>query len=379
MVENFLDVDKQMKIKTITCHNVYNVGASLQAYALASYLKSLNHEVEIIDYLPDYLVRHKLIGGVSDKYNYPLLKQMYYLAKFPGRLKERLSQRKKEFDRFTKQYLPLTAKRYSSNEELKNDPPDADVFFAGSDQIWNTLFPNGKDPAFYLDFVSDNAVKASYAASFATKEIDQNYIPTVNHWLSNLDYISVRERTGVDIVRQLEIENVTQVLDPVFLLSADQWKEIEKDLKIDEPYVLLYDFDNSETICEYALFYSRKHNCKIYSFLPSAVAERCFYQEGPAAFIYLINNADLIISNSFHATAFSVIFRKQFVVFNRSESINTRMADFIGALDLSDRLVGVSNDPGENIIDYSIVSHKLSEQIEHSKQYINMVLESVGL
>lgn len=121
-----------MKIKTITCHNVYNAGASLQAYALAEYLKQLGHDIEIIDYVPDYLRHYKLYGVGNSAYNKPFLKEAYQLAKLPGRLLARYGKRKHRFDDFTKNYLPLTEKHYSSNEELKRCPPEADVYIAAA-------------------------------------------------------------------------------------------------------------------------------------------------------------------------------------------------------------------------------------------------------
>ena len=141
-----------MKIKTITCHDVYNVGASLQAYALVTYLRKLGHDAQIIDYKPDYLSNHYPLWGLGNPaYDKPVIRELYNLAKLPGRLKARNGKRKAEYDRFTAEFLPLTPRRYTSNDDLKQNPPEADVYFAGSDQIWNCFFPNGKDPVFLLD------------------------------------------------------------------------------------------------------------------------------------------------------------------------------------------------------------------------------------
>lgn len=368
-----------MKIKTITCHDVYNVGASLQAYALATYLKSLGHDTEIIDYKPEYLQHFKLFGSVSGRYNRPILREIYHIVKFPGRLKARLSKRKKQYDIFTAKFLPITSKCYHSNEELKKDPPEADLFFAGSDQIWNTLFPNGKDPAFYLDFAPEKAIKASYAASFATKDIDEEYKEQVKKWLLNFDFISVREGSGLDIIHSFGIADAVQVLDPVFLLSLENWQKIEKNLNVKERYVLLYDFDNNIELCNYARELADQNNYKVYSILPSKVADRCFSEEGPNAFLYLIHHSEFVVSNSFHATAFSIIFQKPFVVFNRSENINTRMADLVSSVGLSDRIIDYSfSIQQKNEIDFGSVQLLLNGKIQESKQYINMVLRKVG-
>ena len=163
-----------MKIKTITCHDVYNVGASSQAFALVSYLRKRGHDAQIIDYKPYNLSNHYPLWVLGNPaYDKPILRELYNLAKLPGRLKARNGKRKAEYDRFTAEFLPLTPRRYTSNDDLKQNPPEADVYFAGSDQIWNCFFPNGKDPAFYLDFAPAGSVRASYAASFAMDDIPE--------------------------------------------------------------------------------------------------------------------------------------------------------------------------------------------------------------
>lgn len=366
-----------MKIKTITCHDVYNVGASLQAYALAEYLRQLGHDVEIISYKPDYLSNHYSLWGVGNpRYDRPFLRELYLLAKLPVRLKARYGKRKKEFDAFTKEMLPITEKRYASNEELKKVPPEADVYFAGSDQIWNTFFRNGRDPAFYLDFVPQNKIKASYAASFSTETLPEEWNGQIKEWLSELDYISVRESSGVEICRKMGITDAVQVLDPVFLLADREWQQTAKPLHLAEPYLLLYDFDRNPEIEKYVKRLAEKNHWKIYSILGCDYADRCFSQEGPAAFLSLIRNAEFVVSNSFHATAFSLIFHKQFVVFNRNEGINTRMRDLIQLAGIQERLI---TDPDLELkdIDYALVDEKIGNAVKESKAYIQQVLGSV--
>lgn len=366
-----------MRIKTITCHDVYNVGASLQAYALSSYLQRLGHDVEIINYKPDYLSRHYNLTCVGNsRYDKPVLKQLYLLLKLPGRLKAKYSRRKKEYDYFTSNYLLCTKEKYQSNDELKQNPPIADVYFAGSDQIWNTVFNNGKDPAFYLDFVPEGCVKASYAASFATDDIDEKWKPKIVAWISKINYISVREKSGIDILNKLGIKGHIQVLDPVFLLNRIEWEQIEKGVVGSDRYILVYDFDRNESLKLFAKKIARELNCKIYSVLSCDYANKCFDQEGPQAFINLIHNAEFVISNSFHATAFSIIYQKQFVVFERNEKINTRMRDLLDMFNLKNRLIKSIDELTEDIIiEYALVNMELSYYIKKSKEYIACVLE----
>lgn len=356
-----------MKIKTITCHDVYNLGASLQAYALAEYLKEIGQEVEIIDYKPFYLQHYSLKKVNNPAYNKPILRELYLILKLPRRLKDRNSRRKKEFDKFTETFLPITSKTYYTNEELKQDAPKADIYFAGSDQIWNTIFENGKDPAFYLDFAPEGSVRASYAASFATEDIIEEEKYDVKNRLEKMDYISVREKSGITIIEQLGIKGAVQVLDPVFLLERLKWIRIEKDYNFQESYLLVYDFEGDEKIRDFAIKKAREGKLAIYSVLPCDYCDRCFEEEGPRMFISLIHHAEYIVSNSFHGTAFAIIFRKPFAVFDRSEKINTRMQDLIKSMQLMNYT---------ELKDYEIAEKNIEKQITHSKSYIDCVVKS---
>ena len=354
-----------MKIKTITCHKVYNVGASLQAYALARYLSELGHEVEIIDYRPEYLSSYYRLNVVNNpRFDRPIVRQLYLLAKLPERLKARRSQRKKNFDEFERKYFPLTKKCYRSNEELKKEPPFADVYFAGSDQIWNTLFQNGRDPAFYLEFAPKGSIRASYAASFATEDIIEEWKNPVKRWLDKLDYISVRESSGAEIVKKLDIEKVKQVMDPVFLLDKSIWEELAKGREAEAPYLLVYDFDRNSEINEYAKKIAEERNLKIYSIFNNSEADCCCTEAGPLEFLGLVRGAEYVISNSFHATAFAIIFEKPFAVFERKEKINTRLKDLIELLGLSKI---------NCTIEYNKVNLILEKSINESKKYLEEV------
>lgn len=364
-----------MKIKTITCHDVYNVGASLQAFALQEYLRSLGHDVEIIDYKPEYLSRaYSLTAVFNEKYDRPLLRQVYLALKLPGRLRARRSHRKKEFDCFRDRNLNLT-RRYTSFEELCADPPKGDVYFAGSDQIWNAFFPNGRDPAFYLDFVPAGSIRASYAASFATEEIPDAYRTKITAWLEKIDYISVRESSGLAILRGLGIQGGIQVMDPVFLLSKEYWESKTKHAEKRVPYLLVYDFDGNPAVKEFAARYAKEHKAEIWSVFPNDYCNRCFSEEGPEMFLGLVMDADFVISNSFHATAFSLIFEKQFAVFARKEAINTRMRDLLTLVGLESRMINSHTDDLP-AVDFAGIRNICREMAEQSKRYINAVLEN---
>ena len=357
-----------MRIKTITCHNVYNLGASLQAYALVAYLQGQGHEAEIIDYQPLYLRHYRLAGVPNPRFDKPLLREAYQIAKFPGRLYDRLtSKRKRAFDRFTAEYLPVTQAAYSDVSALRAVPPEADLYIAGSDQIWNPLFRNGKDPAFFLEFVPEGKRRISYAASFAVEKLEKQDADRMKPQLERLDTISVRESSGIALLADMGIKGV-QVVDPVFLLPKEAWEKIAVQPSMQE-YILVYDFDNSPKVKEIAQAISQETGQKIVSLFPADWADEVWANAGPCEFLGAIQNAGIVLSNSFHATAFSLIFQKDFYVVNRTEGINARMKDLVGDLGLSDRLV-CTVPTAITAVDYANAEPLLAEKLAASKDYL---------
>ncbi len=367
-----------MKIKTITCHNVYNHGASLQEYALIRYLTSLGHETEAIDYTPPYLSNQFKLWVVNNSFfnKNLILRFIYIVLKLPTRLFN--LKRKKAFDRFSKQFIPHTKTNYQSCKELARNIPDAEAFICGSDQIWNSFFENGKDPAFYLDFAPEDKLKISYAASFAIDRLDEEIKGFVKEKVNRLNYISVRESSGVKILNDLDIPNVAQVLDPVFLLTSSQWIELSEKVQHKKDYIFIYDFDANDQIKKLALQIKERYNFQIVTVNQRiSYADETFYYKGPNTFLSLIRNANFIISNSFHAVAFSIIFEKQFLVFNRFDKINTRMRDLLKMIDLSHFLISDYSDVDLNLlsnIDYSVVNPKLDDLIVKSQTFLHSSL-----
>jgi len=364
-----------MQIKTITCHDVYNHGASLQAYALQTYLESLGHSVEIIDYKPDYLSGHYRLWTVDNPvFDKPFIKQLYLLAKLPGRLIS--LKRKRLFDYFTQKYLKLSNHRYYSNEKLKEDPPKADVYIAGSDQIWNTLFQNGRDAAFYLDFAPRTSKRIAYAASFATEDIVEDYRPFVKKMLQNFDYISIRERCSLPLLCSLGREDGVAVCDPVFLLGKAQWEELLPQGQSEERYLLVYDTESSVSFRNIALRIAKEEDLKIYNVSGFRIgyADKDLWASSPLDFVQLIRDAEYVVSNSFHATAFSLIFQKDFCVVNRSERINGRMKCLLNNYHIEDRLVNDYSDTLLDSIDYYAVNLLIQKDIDNSKFFLKSAL-----
>ena len=312
-----------MRICTITCQNADNHGARLQCYALVKHLQKRGHSVEVIDYRPDYMRDPKLWyrPGFS-------LKQWAKLfMQFPYR--RRCVLRHQCFDEFSKKYIPLT-RIYHSIEELREDPPQADMYIAGSDQIWNTTFRNGTDPGYYLDFGPKEVRRESFAASFATEDIVPSARDFVKENLKRFDKITVREQSALKILENLGYQGSLQD-DPVFLLSAQEWNEIADGTGEGENYVLVYDFYNDDNIKQEALRIAQERDLNIYAVCPMKLsyADKNYVYSGPETFVSLIKNASCVVSNSFHGTVFAMIYHVPFKVIDRPDGLNVRMHDLL--------------------------------------------------
>ena len=342
------------------------------------YLQGKGHEVQIIDYKPDYVsTRYNLWRiGPRGKTRPLLIRLVFFALKAPGRLIENIGSGKRAFDRFKEQHMELTDRRYKSNTELKQDPPEADVYIAGSDQIWNTGYQNGRDPAFYLDFAPSGRRKISYAARFAMSEIPPEYRSFVKKMIDRMDHVSVRARAGLDVLESINIENGVHVLDPVFLLSRSTWDAMAAK-KITDKYVLVYDLDNDPCIEAFVKRIAKERGLKIFAannFSRTSYADSDFYASGPEMFLALIRDAEIVVGNSFHGLAFSLIFEKEFFVFGRQkkQAANLRIHDLLSLCGLNDRLISSETDLPDRAtpIQYEKVRQVLEKKIHTSEAYL---------
>lgn len=312
-----------MKICTITCQNADNHGARLQCYALVRYLQKQGHSVSVIDYRPHYMRGPRLWYWPQAS----IKEWAKFFLQIPDR--KRAVRRHQCFDEFSKKYIPRT-RIYYNIDELRKDPPVADMYIAGSDQIWNTTFPNGTDPGYYLDFGPKEIRRESFAASFATSEIVPFARDFVRENLKRFDKITVREQSALKILEDLGYHGTLQD-DPVFLLSAEEWNEIADGTGEGEKYVLVYDFYADEKIKKKALSLAAEKECKVYAICPMKLsyAEKNFVYSGPETFVSLIKNANCVVSNSFHGTVFAMIYHIPFKIVDRPDGLNVRMHDLL--------------------------------------------------
>lgn len=369
-----------MKIKTLTTYDVYNYRASLQAYALQTYLTDIGNDVEIINYQPEYLTRkydYKWVNPESWMSRNIVTRFIYRILKYVQR--QTTLGRKRKFDEFNHKILKETKRKYLTYDDLCQNPPEAELYIVGSDQIWNVFYETGRDKAFYLDFVN-NGVKASYAASFSFLDIDDENLERIRKSLSTFKVVSVREYQGLDILNKMGI-NGTWVLDPVFLLSVDKWKKLMSDFKKTEPYLLVYDFEGNSLLETFAKNYAKQKGLKIYSITdtyPRLYADRNFNSAGPKEFLSLIYNCDAFVSNSFHGTAFSIIFHKPVFVFNRHRhKVNSRMQSLVKLFGLENCIISDYTDSEKAMkvsFDFSSIDRIKNENLLTSIKFLQKLL-----
>lgn len=341
----------------ITMHCPLNYGAILQTYALQTYLKSLGLQVSIIDYRPDYIVCDQnimYVGGEQYKKNI-FTRWGYRLLKAPFKLN-----RKRKFANFAKKMLHLTSV-YNTYEDIVNSKLSADYFFCGSDQIWNVVSGAHKDPAYFLEFVPSGSKKISYAASGnlpLTDEVKNITFPMI----AKIDCISMREDSTIKSIQPYIGKPITHVCDPVFLLDGKSWKSLYKNnssFKLKEKYILVYPMGNgaNNTITQ-ARNIANQMNLPLYMISASKRKEVRVdkqFDVNPFDFLSLIDNAECVVTNSFHGTSFSILFQKQFWTCV-AEGSNQRISSLLEKAGLINRLLVGDNQP-------SITSHILFDSI----------------
>lgn len=380
-----------MKVRTITCHDVGNYGASLQAYALMSFIKGCGHDVKIIDYLPEYKPPCHSLGtfynsghaATVGRYA-PWLKPL--MAFWQNRKELRFQGRRRAFERFKAERLATTARTYQNNGELEqglaaDSDMKADLYIAGSDQIWNPYYGNGLDPAYYCAFVNNPPRCISYAASFGKSDITDGERQFIKPRLANFRALSVREKTGVEIARSMGYDAV-QVVDPVFLLSRETWNNISVDPET-EDYVLVYDFlHNDPNIEALARHFAQTEGLRIVAVNDKgslSYADRNVSNAGPAEFLGYIRRAKHVLASSFHAAAFSTIFERDFYIFPmKGHGNSSRMTDFLNSIGLTNRFITEITAVEGKRIDFSRVNMLLEKQVDASRLWLKRQMENTN-
>ena len=369
-----------MKVDLITLHNVKNYGSALQTYATQKILEKLGCEVEVINYFRKDLIEEHLI---ENRINTSTVFSKNFLTKFLGKMfiKPSVEKQCEKFNKFLNNNIKLTPKKYYSNEELKNDLPIADIYCTGSDQVWNSDWNNGIEKPFFLDFVPDNKKRISYASSFGKESLNNNEKKITQEMLKKYQYISVREKSAKKIIEDLGIKNVEHVLDPTLLLNKEEWENLKVDIKHKGKYILVYQLNTKNP--EFDKYVKKLSK---YKKMPIVRVSNVSYQRFKYGkfvncptveeFISYFLNAEYIVTDSFHATAYSINFGKKFLcIFPKKFS--TRLQSILDLTGLQERKVTDFNkfDTIDNQIDYEKVNGIINVERNKSINYLKKAIE----
>ncbi|MEH7214280.1 polysaccharide pyruvyl transferase family protein [Priestia megaterium] len=362
-----------MKAGILTFHFAYNYGAVLQAYALQKTLEEYEVDVSVIDYR---------VKAIENK-NKQVRQDKNFLSNFKEVVSNRfhnsyLNKKHKKFDAFLDNYLNVTDRTYRNYKDIVSLDLDAYVF--GSDQIWNPNITGGFDQAYFGGFLPDesNAKRLSYAASIGLSTLTSQQSTDFKRLIDNLDYISLRESQATELVSNLTNKPVSTVLDPTFLLQEEQWNDIIINPSINKKYLLIYSLEENLDMIKSAYNIANKYNLEVIEIKPRKkfrdAKHRIIVESGPREMLGWLKNADIVFTNSFHGTTFSLIFNKNFFVFPHSK-VPSRMISLLELLKVEERLVRDSNDiENVNDIDYESTKKSLNYHINESKAYLKQAL-----
>lgn len=293
-------------IGILTFHRAANYGAVLQAYALQEICNTYLIENEIVDYRCGYIEKqYDYLPRVSPRHVRQFMKGIYDI---PRKKKIR-----RQFDDFILRNLK-TSKPVRRNE-LSEMYQKYKVLISGSDQVWN-LPISGGDTTYLLDFANRNVKKISYAASIGSNEIKDEDRKVLEIYLKKYQYISVREPSAKRIVDTFFEKEAVVDVDPTILLDIEKWNQLAEKSKIKaEKFIFVYIMQPSELLYDIALWLSKQEKLSIYT-LSMVQNKRKMGKDvrgmGVYDFLWMIKNAEYIVTNSFHGILFSLRFHKKF-------------------------------------------------------------------
>lgn len=368
-----------MKIGIVTLQkSEVNYGACLQSYALWKHVTNMGHDCDIIDILRPCHSGYRISPSFNEKKK-PIkqrVKEIIISILNFRRIKQEkklFGGKRRKFEEFNN--LLKYTDTYYSVEELYNNPPSYDMYITGSDQVWNPKMPYINNQ-YFLTFVPKDKKKISYASSFGIDYLPESKKRQYGEWLLKYDSVSVREESGASIVEELTGKRPTVLLDPVFLLPKNEWSILASSINgiLPNSYVFLYILEYDANYIQTAYEIAKELNLSIYMVLSDnrIIVSDCIKQlldVGPREWLWLIKNANMVITSSFHGTAFSCIFNKPTkILLRESVATNSRTLGLLQRID-SDYISVCKN--GINILSISgYDKDRLGECIKESYSYL---------
>lgn len=387
-----------MRILTINFHFAHNFGAVLQSLALQKVLEKMGHTVSVIDYRPDYMVQQykpfpNPVAGArraardycDSGRGYRIYREFRRASQYVLNYRFAVARMKRQqaFERFINNHLNVTQRSYRTICELRNDSPKADIYLAGSDQIWNPYVTNaGLDEAYFLCFGDDTVRRASYAASPCQLDV-KRYAPQLREYLGKFSHISLREREKQAELSHCLNREIEVCLDPTLLLTADDYRQYESEAGANSGrYIAAYVFvdkTRKRALQDTLIKAGKILGLPIVDLSLDPVRMPQCVQKGktlsPADFLAYIKNAEFVITNSFHGTAFSIVYHKRFLTMSKTGTAS-RTNELLTKLGLDKRLLKDDVDLEKAIMDdiaYRQADSLLQTERQHSMEFLERV------
>jgi len=387
-----------------TFHDSINYGGVLQAYALHTTVQNLGFECDLIRYsrskqastivavkrglkrgvfTPEHILRacNVLVRTLKQRFC-----RLFEMLVWKIYLDQKISLRKDAFSRFSTSHIHSTGPY--DDETITECIKNYDIFVCGSDQIWK---PGVFTPVYALGFVPDDRRKIAYAPSIGIAHLTDSEIESLKPLVNRLDAISVREERGKELLEMMTTREVHLVLDPTLLLDYTEWKKIIRPYPMKTPYIFCYMLGKNKANKQFVIRIAERLGMPLVT-MPFGAGDNYIsliygdvrvYDADPGEFLGLIQNAEYVITDSFHGSVFSILLRKKFLVLKRSDdddrsSMNSRVYSLLGSFILEDRLVDdlLSFDPAvlADEIDYESVFVSLYKQRAKSLKYLKEAL-----
>ena len=370
---------KRLKIALITFSAVSNHGSVLQTLATKKKLESKGLDVDVINFKKEECRGIlPLIKFWNQDVHNPIKRIVRSIILFPSFVKWKYM-----FARFLKKYvgLDINTKSYTTEEDFNTLPLTDDVYCIGSDQVWNSIWNGNILKPLFLSFVPDTYPKVAYSASFGRTKLFDWEKKETGELLKKFDAISVREASGIEILKDLGINDAVNILDPTLLMDQNFWAKYTPERKIEGDYVLIYQLYSNRELDDYAAKVAKQLHCKLIRFCTRydqlIKKGHGFLAPNVEDFLSAIKYARLLITDSFHGTAFAVNLNTQFVSY--IPKFGGRIYNLLNIIHHPERAI-TDFDSYEIVnksIDFEPVNKILDQERDKADQYIdNMITVS---
>ena len=356
------------KIAIITLYDELNIGFKLQNYAVQVFFSEMGYDVKTILHWEMYSVSIRVV-----------LEQACRIIGFPKRrahIPRMQKLRRNRFIQFTEKYLKL-GETVNINHIPESFKKKYDFFVTGSDQVWHNWTNTAEEVDFYMLSFAEQKQRIAFAPSFGKTTIT-SYKEKYIEGLKGFDNLSCREEAGANLINELTGKKAEVLLDPTMLIDREYWEKIEKKPNwVNDDYLLVYSLgERPAAVSELIDKISRREKLQVVDILNIDMKEQ--YTTSPDEFVYLVHHANCVVTDSFHASVFSILFQTDFVVFDRdtttSAKMTSRIDTLLGKFNLQDRKMSDNSFESLHNCSFDAVQFVIEKEKQIAKQFIDRAL-----